>query len=235
MLGWLALVVAALTGLFVFFQSHSESFDPGLAGVTGPGMTATAAVMSLLAVLFFVSIRFRSFDGRRIYLLTAACLVLAVCTGAWWYGKMGVVSKIIGGPSSPEMEQVRREAHGAVSVLLRRNSDGNFVTQGQINGTDAALLVDTGASIVMLKPTDAERAGIDVKVLAFTVAVQTANGTVYAAPARVRSISVGLLKIEDVEVLVARPGSLNENLLGMSFLRRLASYDLTGDFLTLRE
>jgi aspartyl protease family protein len=38
----------------------------------------------------------------------------------------------------------------------------------------------------------------------------------------------------DVEALVAKPGNLKESLLGMSFLRRLRSYEFSGDFLTLR-
>ena len=48
------------------------------------------------------------------------------------------------------------------------------------------LLVDTGASTVVLKPADAERAGIDTTKLSYTVAVDTANGTTYAAPVRLR-------------------------------------------------
>ena len=128
-----------------------------------------------------------------------------------------------------------RSLPGTVSVMIRRNADGNFVALGSINAVEATLLIDTGATAVMLKPSDAEKAGIDVQSLSFTTPVQTANGTVYAAPVRVRSISIGLLKLEDIEALVAKPGSLNENLLGQSFLRRLSSYDLKGEFMTLRQ
>ena len=97
-----------------------------------------------------------------------------------------------------------------------------------------ALLVDTGASTVVLKPADAARIGIDTSALSFTTPVSTANGTTYAAPVRLKSVSVGPLEVRDVEALVAQPGALNENLLGMSFLKRLRSYEFTGDFLTLR-
>ena len=40
--------------------------------------------------------------------------------------------------------------------------------------------------------------------------------------------------VKDVEALVSKPGNLNESLLGMSFLRRLRSFDFSGDFVTLR-
>ena len=33
---------------------------------------------------------------------------------------------------------------------------------------------------------------------------------------------------------MAKPGALKENLLGMSFLSRLRSYEFTSDYLTLR-
>jgi aspartyl protease family protein len=124
--------------------------------------------------------------------------------------------------------------HGESAVRLRRHPDGHFLAMGSVNGVALSLLIDTGASTVVLKPADAERAGIDTSRLSFTVPVSTANGTTYAAPVRLKSIAIGPLELRDVEALVAQPGNLNENLLGMSFLKRLRSYEFTGDFLTLR-
>jgi aspartyl protease family protein len=51
---------------------------------------------------------------------------------------------------------------------------------------------------------------------------------------RLRNLTLGSISLDNVEALVARPGSLKENLLGMSFLSRLRSYEFSGDFLTLR-
>ncbi len=42
------------------------------------------------------------------------------------------------------------------------------------------------------------------------------------------------LVVNNIDALVTRPGSLKENLLGMSFLRRLRSYEFSKDYLTLR-
>jgi aspartyl protease family protein len=96
------------------------------------------------------------------------------------------------------------------------------------------MMVDTGASTVVLRTADAERAGIDVSNLAYTTPVNTANGVTYAAPVRLRSVAVGDIVLHDIEALVSKPGKLSESLLGMSFLRRLRSYEFSGDFLTLR-
>jgi aspartyl protease family protein len=96
------------------------------------------------------------------------------------------------------------------------------------------LMVDTGATSVVLKPADAERAGINLGELSYTTPIDTANGTTYAAAVRLKSLAIGPLVVHNIEALVARPGSLNENLLGMSFLRRLRSYEFSKDYLTLR-
>jgi aspartyl protease family protein len=229
MLGWLALVVAALIGLFVLVQSHASSIEPAYA------VLAAAFAAAVLAAMYLASLKARLGDRRWPQLAFAAALACAAGAGLWWFGKDHAADAIGNKFTALDDDRARRSQTGPVSVLIRRSPDGRFLAQGQINGTEASLLFDSGASVVMLKPTDAERAGISIKDLSFTIPVQTANGTVYAAPIRIRSIAVGLLKIEDLEALVAQPGSLNENLLGMSFLRRLTSYNLAGDFLTLRE
>lgn len=229
MLGWLALIVATLAGLFLLFQSNTDGMDTTSAGLTAAG------VLVLLALLYVATLKARWGEARTLRLAVFVVVLTSVTGAAWLAGKDRIATLIAGKTSASSDEQSARGLAGAVSVLIRRNAEGKFAAQGQINGTNAALLFDTGATAVMLKHSDADKAGIDVQALSFTTPVQTANGTVYAAPVRVRSLAIGLLKVDDVEALVAQPGSLNENLLGQSFLRRLTSYDLTGDFLTLRE
>ena len=64
--------------------------------------------------------------------------------------------------------------------------------------------------------------------------VQTANGTTYAASIRLKTLSVGPIRMTEVEALVSKPGALKDSLLGMTFLNRLRSYEFSGDFLTFR-
>ncbi len=129
---------------------------------------------------------------------------------------------------------VETNAAGEHSVRLRRRSNGHFAARGEVNGTALTMLVDTGASTVVLKPADAEKAGIDISNLSYTVAVDTANGSTYAAPVRLKAITIGPIEVRDVEALVAKPGTLKESLLGISFLKRLRSYEFSGEYLTLR-
>ena len=78
--------------------------------------------------------------------------------------------------------------------------------------------------MVVLTATDARKAGIDTRGLAFDVPVATANGSALAAEIRLDQVAVGPIVMRNVPALVARPGALEESLLGMSFLERLKSY-----------
>jgi aspartyl protease family protein len=228
MLGWLALIVAALAGLFVLLQNHAGSTPA--AGAVLPGVAAVACLAALSAAVFYA----RRSESRGAMVAITACLFALLLAGVWWVGWDRVKSTLYGQKSATS-EQAALNRAGTVSVLVRKSTTGQFVAQGRVNDSNTAFLIDTGASAVMLKYGDAEKAGVDLNALSFTTPIQTANGTEYAAPIRIRSLSVGLLVVDDVEALVAKPGSLNENLLGMSFLRRLSSYGINGDFLTLRE
>jgi aspartyl protease family protein len=129
---------------------------------------------------------------------------------------------------------VEQSPDGPVEVKIRKRLDGHFTVKAEVNGTSTSMVVDTGASTIVLRPEDAKKAGIDVSRLSFTVPVMTANGRTVAAKVRLNSVAIGPLEREDVDALVAEPKALSESLLGMSFLGRLQSYEFSGDFLTLR-
>ncbi|MGI9381673.1 MAG: retropepsin-like aspartic protease family protein, partial [Methyloligellaceae bacterium] len=103
-----------------------------------------------------------------------------------------------------------------------------------INGQSTQMIGDTGATTIVLTQSDARRIGVDLASLTYGVPVQTANGTSFAARVRLSRVSVGSVRVNNVEALIARPGALHKSLLGMSFLSRLRSYEFSGDVLTLR-
>ena len=141
----------------------------------------------------------------------------------------------VSGELSPYGSQVTASApEGQRAVRIRKSGSGSFFARVNVNGAIIPMVVDTGASMVVLKAGDAERAGLRLSELSFNVQVSTANGTTYCAPARIRSIAVGEIAFENVDVLVAKPGNLKESLLGMSFLSRLRGYDVSGQFMTFR-
>jgi aspartyl protease family protein len=147
---------------------------------------------------------------------------------------MPIAARVVGELLPGSAMTVEQSAGGVTEVRIRKRLDGHFVAKTQVNGVSLNMLIDTGASTVVLKPADAQKLGIDVDKLRYSVPVQTANGTTYAAHVRLRSLTLGPISLTDVEALVAKPGALKENLLGMSFLSRLRSYEFTTDMLTLR-
>jgi aspartyl protease family protein len=123
--------------------------------------------------------------------------------------------------------------HGR-AVEVARASSGDFDVIAQINGARVPMVLDTGASSVVLTRDDAKAAGLPLEVLAYTANIDTANGRTLAAPVRLDRIAIGGLVERSVEALVAQPGQLKTSLLGMSFLNRLQSWEVRGDRLLLR-
>ena len=96
------------------------------------------------------------------------------------------------------------------------------------------MVLDTGASSVVLTQEAAKAAGLPIEVLNYTVNVDTANGRTRAAPVTLDRLAVGGLTERAVPALVVQSGQLKNNLLGMSFLNRLASWEVRGDKLRMR-
>ena len=61
-----------------------------------------------------------------------------------------------------------------------------------------------------------------------------AHAQLVAAPITLDRLTVGGLTERAVPALVAQEGQLKNNLLGMSFLNRLASWEVRGDKLRMR-
>jgi aspartyl protease family protein len=180
---------------------------------------------------------YRGRAGQAVRDLLAWVSVAVVLVGGYSYREelLGLGHRVAG-ELMPPGTALRGEPQvvGERAVRIRKRSDGHFMVKTEANGIALSMLVDTGASTVVLKPADAQRLGIDIDRLRYSVPVQTANGTTYAASVRLRNLAVGNIVLEDVDALVARPGALRDNLLGMSFLSRLRSYEFTSEYLTLR-
>ena len=123
--------------------------------------------------------------------------------------------------------------HGRDVQVVRGNS-GDFAVVAHINGARIPMVLDTGASSVVLTQEAAKAAGLPLEVLNYTVNVDTANGRTRAAAVTLDRLAVGGLIERAVPALVAQPGQLKNNLLGMSFLNRLASWEVRGDKLRMR-
>jgi len=136
---------------------------------------------------------------------------------------------------SATQTQSRASAKPAFSGEVRLKADrrGHFACTGDVDGRPVTFMADTGASIIARTYEDARRAGLSPASLDFSARVSTANGIAKVAPVVLSRVRVGTITLRDVRAAVAEKGALDVNLLGMSFLGRLASFNLRGDELIL--
>jgi aspartyl protease family protein len=127
-----------------------------------------------------------------------------------------------------------RAASKGRTVEVTRSRAGDFSVNVQINGARVSMVLDSGASAVVLTQEAAKAAGLPLEVLNYTANVETANGRTRVAPVTLDRLAVGNIVERSVPALIAQPGQLKSNLLGMSFLNRLESWEVRGDKLLMR-
>lgn len=123
--------------------------------------------------------------------------------------------------------------HGQ-DVEIVRGRTGDFAIGAHINGVLVPMVLDTGATSVVLTQEAAHDIGLPIEVLNYTVNIDTANGRTKAASVTLDRIAVGSLIERGVPALVVQHGQLKNNLLGMSFMNRLQSWEVRGDRLRMR-
>lgn len=95
------------------------------------------------------------------------------------------------------------------------------MTEAKVDGRDIRFIVDTGATLVALRESDAADLGYRPSDDEYRVGIQTANGQGRAAVVELGSVEVGDVIVRDVRAFVLRDDALATNLLGMSFLSRV--------------
>ena len=121
------------------------------------------------------------------------------------------------GASRPTGRQVEVEAA----------RDGHFYVDAEINFRQVRLIVDTGATVVALRESDAAAAGIRMRPADYLYPVQTANGMTNAAEATLDSVVVADIEVRNVRALVLPDDQLSVSLLGGSFLNGLQRFQVT--------
>jgi aspartyl protease family protein len=229
---WLLIALIAIAVVVLILQ--------GDAGTTlGLDRNEFTSVAYLLILLVFVG---SALLGRRLgagEIVRAAAgwlAILLILVGAYAYRDelTGVGGRLLGVlvPGVPIPGRLAGD-FDAGSVMIVRAIDGHFAVRAEVESVPLTLMVDTGASFVTLTMEDAARIGVDTGALRFRMPVRTANGVMDAAPITLARLAVGQIERRDVPALVAPQGSLDQSLLGMSFLNTLHGYAISGDRLVL--
>jgi aspartyl protease family protein len=121
------------------------------------------------------------------------------------------------------------------SLMLEADRQGHFQLEARVDGRYLDFVVDTGASLVVLRESSAAVAGIRPQPRDYTATAVTANGKIKAAPVKIDRMEVGGITIYDVPAMVLPDEALAKNLLGVSFLSRLKRYEYANGHLVLEQ
>lgn len=134
-------------------------------------------------------------------------------------------------PVQPEPDSKDNDAGGFVRI--RSDRSGHYVSEVDFNGRRFRAIIDTGATLVAIRYEDARALGLITPSDRFDIRVNTANGEARARRVQLRSVRIGAIQLENVEAMVLDQGMLGQNLLGMSFLKRLSRFEVKRGVLEL--
>jgi aspartyl protease family protein len=110
---------------------------------------------------------------------------------------------------------------GSRRLVIRAGQGGHFAVDGRIDGRLIGFMVDTGASHIALRASDAARLGFHPWPRDYSTKIRTANGEGHAALVQLGTVEIGDIVVRDLPALVSPDEALGVNLLGMSFLSRV--------------
>jgi aspartyl protease family protein len=224
---WL-LLAGLFIALLVLIARHGEGTIGPLSSADFASLAYKIALLVFVGAMALVLLRERFAQALTAALLWVVLALILVIGYSYRFELRDVADRVMA-----ELLPGHAMTRGR-TVEIARASTGDFAVTTQINGGRVPMVLDTGASSVVLTRDDAKAAGLPLEVLAYTANVDTANGRTRAAPVRLDHIAIGGLVERSVEALVAQPGQLKTSLLGMSFLNRLQSWEVRGDRLLLR-
>jgi clan AA aspartic protease (TIGR02281 family) len=111
---------------------------------------------------------------------------------------------------------------------ITRASDGLFYVNGRVNGQMVRFVVDTGATVVVLTPTDAARVGIRAATGGGTARIQTVSGTSAMQWVKLDQISIAGRHVSQIDAAIVHEG-MKVSLLGQNALSELGPMTLDGD------
>jgi aspartyl protease family protein len=175
---------------------------------------------------------------RRAFLLLLGCGSAAV-TLPRYFGSMDFAADTGAGnasvPSTPRPPGPRADsipiAEPPATESYRAQRGNQFYVTGSINGNTIHFLVDTGATWVALTQDDAKLLGFNLSALKWDVRTRTANGIATNASVTLGDVRLGRIIEYNVPAIIMQQSGIS--LLGMSFLSRLRSWQISNGVLTI--
>ncbi len=238
--GWLWIaafaVLAALLGWLA--SEYGDNFDWG-----SDGPRLAYVVLLLVLIVSSLALRRARIGFALKSLLAWAAIGLVIVIGYSYRAELKAVWYRVAGEldtSRPTPVETRaddrdpgRERGEGRALAIRQSSDGHYYVNVRVNGSDARLLIDTGATLTVLSKLQAERAGIFPSPSDYTASVRTASGIAKAAVVRLATLEIGEARLQNVRALVMDTPA-NTSVLGIDTLQQFRSYEFRDGVLTLR-
>lgn len=151
--------------------------------------------------------------------------LLVVAAGAG----LGLMWPSAKAPSSPVAQASDGQPR---ETLVERRRDGHFYVDAEVNGELVNFVVDTGAFGVILPVETARRLNIPFDEGDFQVIGSGASGPVRGKTITLEKVSVDGKEVRRVEGAIAE--GLDQPLLGQTYLSRLSSVEMSGDYMRLQ-
>jgi aspartyl protease family protein len=222
---WILLVVLAVLVLVLLLRQNNAALAELVENATLETKIIALALVGVAIAALFRQRFTHVLESALVWIVIALILALGY---TYRFELRDVADRMLA-----ELIPGRAASHGR-TVEIARGSGGGFAVTTQVNGARVPMVLDTGASAVVLTQEAAKAAGLPLEVLTYSVNVDTANGRARAAPVTLDRVSIGGITERSVPALIAQPGGLRTNLLGMSFLNRLESWEVRGDKLVMR-
>jgi aspartyl protease family protein len=132
-------------------------------------------------------------------------------------------------PSFPVVAASDGEAR---ETLLERRWDGHFYVDAEVNGELVNFVVDTGAFGVVLPVETARRLNIPFSESEFEIIGSGASGPVRGKTITLAKVSVDGKEVDNVKGAIAE--GLDVPLLGQTYLSRLSSVEMSGEYMRLQ-
>ena len=226
-LPWVVLLAILFALAFVFFGQDGELLER-LTSYDFSSMTINVVIAVVVGVAMIVMFREQFSQALKAAALWLA-IALALLVGYTYRMELRTVADRVMAEVVPGWASSKGQ-----TVEIARSRGGDFSVRAQVNGARVSMMLDSGASTVVLTQEAAKAAGLPLEVLQYTTSVETANGRTRAAPVTLDRLTIGNIVERTVPALIAQPGQLKSNLWGMTFLNRLESWEVRGDKLLLR-
>lgn len=154
-------------------------------------------------------------------LLYGFVLISLIAFGAAHYADRFAKAHAPNALTATPQQPAQSASNGNRTVTLNSDGRGHFQVQARVDGRWIDFLVDTGASLIALRESDAGKLGVHPSQRDYSVKMQTANGVGKAARVELNAVEVNGITVRGVEAFVIPDEQLSTNLLGMSFLSRV--------------